>query len=87
MSKGKYGTRRISEHLKETGYDIGRYRARTLMKKAGVSVTYKRKFKHTTDVVEQKRTQRFVIVYLHKFTAKANVTKCLLHLYHFKPLG
>ena len=48
-SKGKYGTRRISEHLKETGYDIGRYRARTLMKKAGVSVTYKRKFKHTTD--------------------------------------
>ncbi len=49
QSNGKYGTRRISEQLKALGYDVGRYRARTLMKKAGVSVNYKKKFKRTTD--------------------------------------
>jgi putative transposase len=45
----KYGTRRISKSLKENGYPVGRFRARTLMKKAGVSVQYKKKFKRTTD--------------------------------------
>jgi putative transposase len=49
LSNHKYGTRRISEHLKECGYDISRYRARTLMRKACVSVEYKKKFKRTTD--------------------------------------
>jgi transposase InsO family protein len=49
QSNSKYGTRRISEHLKENGHDVGRYRARTLMKKAGVSVQYKKKFRRTTD--------------------------------------
>ena len=49
QSKKKYGSRRVSKQLKADGYNIGRYRARNLMKKAGVSVSYKKKFKRTTD--------------------------------------
>ena len=49
QSRNKYGSRRISEQLRSEGYDVGRYRARSLMKKAGVSVSYKKKFKRTTD--------------------------------------
>ncbi len=49
QAKKKYGSRRMSEQLQAEGHDVGRYRARNLMKKAGVSVTYKKKFKRTTD--------------------------------------
>ncbi len=49
VSRSKYGSRRMSEQLRLEGYDIGRYRARTLMKKANVHVKYKKKFKRTTD--------------------------------------
>jgi len=48
-SKGAYGSRRMSRGLRERGYDIGRYRARTLMKMAGVSVKSKKRYKVTTD--------------------------------------
>ncbi len=48
-SRSKYGSRRMSEQLRLEGYDIGRYRAGTLMKKANVHVKYKKKFKRTTD--------------------------------------
>lgn len=46
---GTYGSRRTSKQLREDGYDIGRYCARTLMKKAKVSVKHRKKFKKTTD--------------------------------------
>ena len=49
QSRQKYGTRRMSEQLRAEGYNVGRYKARNLMKKAGVSYTYKKKFKGTTD--------------------------------------
>ena len=49
ISKGTYGSRRTSEQLRQDDYDIGRYRARNLMKKAGVSVKRRKKFKITTD--------------------------------------
>lgn len=48
-NKGTYGSRRTSRQLRNEGYDVGRYRARNLMKKANVSVKRRKKFKKTTD--------------------------------------
>ena len=48
-SRGTYGSRRMSKGLREKGYNIGRYRARTLMRMAEVSVKRKGKYKVTTD--------------------------------------
>jgi len=48
-TRGSYGSRRMSGQLREDGYDVGRYRARSLMNKAGVSVKHRKKFKRTTD--------------------------------------
>jgi len=48
-TRGSYGSRRMSGQLRDEGYDVGRYRARSLMKKAGVSVRRRKKFKRTTD--------------------------------------
>jgi putative transposase len=48
-TRGSYGSRRMSGQLRDDGYDVGRYRARSLMKKAGVSVKHRKKFKRTTD--------------------------------------
>lgn len=49
VSKGTYGTRRISEDLRAAGIVCGRFRARTLMSLAGVSAKQHRKFKATTN--------------------------------------
>ncbi|MDY6974473.1 MAG: IS3 family transposase, partial [Thermodesulfobacteriota bacterium] len=48
-TRGNYGSRRMSSQLKDEGGNVGRYRARTLMNKAGVFVKYRKKFKRTTD--------------------------------------
>jgi putative transposase len=48
-SRSKFGSRRMSKQLKIEGHDIGRYRTRTLIKKAKTTVKYKKKFKRTTD--------------------------------------
>jgi putative transposase len=48
-TRGSYGSRRMSGQLRDDGFDVGRYRARSLMKKAGVSVKRRKKFKRTTD--------------------------------------
>jgi transposase InsO family protein len=48
-TRASYGSRRMSRQLREDGYDVGRCRARSLMKKAGVVVKYPKKFKRTTD--------------------------------------
>jgi len=39
----------MAKSLKDLGYNVGRYRARSLMKKAGLEVKRPRKFKRTTD--------------------------------------
>ncbi len=49
LSRGSYGTRRMAEEIKASGIHCGRYKARTLMKLAGVTTKQKRKFKATTD--------------------------------------
>jgi transposase InsO family protein len=48
-TRGNYGSRRMSSQLKDEGGNVGRYRARTLMNKAGVFVKHRKKFKRTTD--------------------------------------
>src|SRR5450756_2245213 len=39
----------IRDRLRSQGHDVGRYRSRSLMKKAGVSVKRRKKFRITTD--------------------------------------
>lgn len=48
-TRGSYGSRRMSCQLRKDGYNVGRYRAQSLMKKAGISVKRRKKFKKTTD--------------------------------------
>jgi transposase InsO family protein len=48
-SRGAYGSRRMSKSLRDEGYAVGRFRARSLMKKAGLEVKHPKKFKKTTD--------------------------------------
>ena len=48
-SRSSYGSRRMSDQLRDDGYDVGRYRARSLMRKANASFKYHKKFKITTD--------------------------------------
>ena len=44
-----YGSRRLSAALKQAGWAVGRYRARTLMRRQGLRACWRRKFVHTTD--------------------------------------
>lgn len=49
LSRSSYGSRQISKNLKAKGYSVGRYRARTLMRKAGVECKQRRRYRVTTD--------------------------------------
>lgn len=60
LSQHSYGSRRIAKGLQNRGYPIGRYSARTLMRKAGIVCRQRRRFCLTT----QSR---------HGFTVAANV--------------
>ncbi len=48
-TRGTYGSRRMARALKDEGYAVGRFRARSLMKKAGLEVKRPKRFKRTTD--------------------------------------
>lgn len=48
-SRGSFGSRQMSKHLKQKGHAVGRYKARTLMRKAGISCKQRRRYKVTTD--------------------------------------
>jgi len=48
-SKATYGSRRIAEKLQSEGYHIGRYQARSLMRKLGLKVKKTKRYKMTTD--------------------------------------
>lgn len=48
-TRGSYGSRRTAERLRILGHPVGRYRAGSLMKKAGLSVKHRKKFRITTD--------------------------------------
>lgn len=65
QSKQSYGSRKMSIALKQMGYQVGRYKARTLMQNAGVFCVQRRHFKVTTksnpshQVVENKLNRQF----------------------------
>ena len=48
-SQQTYGSRRLVSALAAQGMHIGRYKARSLMRRAGIKPVWKRKFIHTTD--------------------------------------
>jgi len=49
QNKEVYGSRRLSQALQSIGYQVGRYRARTLMCKAGITAKRTKRFKVTTN--------------------------------------
>ena len=48
-SDKSYGSRRMKHALNALGYPVGRRKARSLMREAGVKARYRRKFKVTTN--------------------------------------
>jgi putative transposase len=47
--RGKYGSRRITKQLKDEGHQIGRYKARRLMRELGLKAKAPKRYKVTTD--------------------------------------
>ena len=54
-SRGSYGARRHASELTSKGLTCGKYRAKTIMKMAGVEAKQKRRFKATTDSNHNKK--------------------------------
>ncbi len=48
-SRRSYGARNIAKELQALGFLVGRFKARSLMKKAGIEARRKKKFRITTD--------------------------------------
>ena len=48
-SRNSLGSRRLMKQLRKEGFEIGRYRTRTLMRKLGLEVKRKKRFVLTTD--------------------------------------
>ena len=48
-SHQSYGSRRLVTAMKNQGFTIGRYKVRSMMRKAALKPVWKRKFIHTTD--------------------------------------
>ncbi len=48
-ARGSYGARRMSRQLCKEGHRVGRYRAGSLMRKAGAEFQPRKKFRRTTD--------------------------------------
>lgn len=67
QSDKSYGSRRISKGLKAQGYNVGRYKARSLMQKASLECKQRRRFKTTTEsnhllpVAENKLNREFTV--------------------------
>lgn len=49
ISKGTYGSRRMVKGLEQAGYDVGRYRVRSLMRRLGLKAKTPRRYRVTTD--------------------------------------
>ena len=49
MSQNSYGSRQMSKNLQNKGYSVGRYKARSLMRKANVQSKQRRCYRITTD--------------------------------------
>jgi len=68
-SDHSYGSRRMKRALNAMGYPIGRHKARSLMREAGVRVRYRKKYKVTTNSNHQQPV--FDNVLSRDFTASA----------------
>jgi transposase InsO family protein len=49
ISKGTYRSRRMVKGLEQAGYDVGRYRVRSLMRRLGLKAKTPRRYRVTTD--------------------------------------
>lgn len=49
LFKSSYGSRRMAKQLQDEGYDVGRFKARRLMREQGLKAKAPRRFKVTTD--------------------------------------
>jgi len=49
LSKSSYGSRRMAKQLKAEGHEVGRFKARRLMRELGLKAQAPRRFKVTTD--------------------------------------
>lgn len=49
QKRGRLGSRRMARELRRQGHQVGRHRARSLMREAGVVCRQRRRFKATTD--------------------------------------
>lgn len=49
LSRNSYGNRRIAKGLQAKGYNIGRYRVRRLMRRAGIECRQRRRYRVTTN--------------------------------------
>lgn len=49
LSRSSYGSRQMAKNLKAKGYAVGRYQARTLMRKANIECKQRRRYRVTTD--------------------------------------
>ena len=67
QSKKSYGSRRISKALKAQGYNVGRYKARSLMKEMGLECKQRRRFtvttqsNHSLPIAENKLNRAFKV--------------------------
>lgn len=68
-SKATYGSRRIVKKLKSEGYNIGRYRVRSLMRKLKLIAKTPRRYKVTTDSNHSYRVAPNIVN--RKFTVEA----------------
>lgn len=63
-----YGSRRMKKALNTIGYEVGRWKVRSLMKEAGVCVRHRKKYKSTTNsnhkqpVFDNKLNRQFDVV-------------------------
>ena len=79
QSGESYGSRRIAKGLQEKGYPVGRYQARSLMRKGKIHCKQRRRFKVTTQnnptlaVAENKLNRAFTVRQLNRVWA-ADIT-------------
>ncbi len=67
QSNNSYGTRRVAKALQANGHHVGRYKARSLMREAGLVCKQRRRFRVTTNVnpaltvAENKLDRKFIV--------------------------
>ena len=72
LSRNSYGSRQIAKNLQAKGYNVGRHRARTLMRKAGIECKQRRRYrvitqsKHSLSIADNVLNRRFEVAELNR---------------------